>query len=92
MAQNLRGRVRAGLGTFQAWLDDRDKDIAQGKVDLETAARRFYGDTTQRAQHLITRAASDVRGVVDRVRTRPWPSGPKRWRAMQLGPWETWSA
>ena len=73
MAQNLRGRVRAGLGTFQAWLDDRDKDIAQGKVDLETASRRFYGDTTQRAQHLVTRAASDVRGVVDRVRTPPSP-------------------
>lgn len=68
MAPNLRGRVRAGVGTFQEWLDDRDKDIAQGKAEVEAAARRFYGDTTRRAERAVTHVASDVRGLIDGVR------------------------
>ncbi len=65
MALNRRGRVRAGVGTFQEWLDDRNKEIAQGKAEVETAARRFYGDAARRAERAVTHVVSDARGLID---------------------------
>lgn len=73
MVLNLRGRVRAGVGTFQEWLDDRDKEIAQGKAEVGTAARRLYGDAAQKVNRAVTRARSEARDVVEGVRSAAAP-------------------
>jgi len=75
MTLSLRERLRAGLGTAEEWLSDRNADLAHGAAELEAQGHRLYGEGLRKGRQVVARTTSELRefakGAIEQASSQP---------------------
>jgi hypothetical protein len=82
MTLSLRERLRAGLGTAEEWLGDRNADLARGAAELEAQGHRLYGEGLRKGRQVVAKTTSELREFAKDALGPP-RGGPKAERSSQ---------
>jgi hypothetical protein len=85
MAMSRNERLRAGLGSAEQWLRERNADLAHGVTDLEVRGRKIVGDAWRNGENVVARTSAELRDLARKK--AEWPTrAPVKTATVSRGP------